>query len=427
MDIDFFSRHVLAQLIGVDRLPKSSFLFDDGHGQRTYHHEDQDWAIGEQNAMDTRIAYEDFLKAHPVKKGDKRVAFLVDNYFVANSSGIFTFLVHMNTLLEKYDIRMDIISDIGYELPEKWDTSNVSFFFMTDYLEDGKGDFWEFDEEEQTDVHTMRSSFENYYTTYRPIVVISNSCVSAWILENYPDINGLHYTHHGDIMAPGKTAYLGLTEKTVRQYVEVLKKAKHPHGSQTQSSVNATQKILNQPVILLPEPYYKPRTIYRHNGDRHGVLMIGSNYTRKNYEQMFEIIAVTGLAAIVVTDKDSELKELARKKGVASIKIIEDIPNEYVEYFIKQARCMLHLSHTEYLPYSVLEAATDIPVIVNQNAPWCSNGDLPFNAIKVDPDDIFGSACMLQEVYGDSFNYLGYDVEEYGEEAEKLWINFLGV
>lgn len=153
--------------------------------------------------------------------------------------------------------------------------------------------------------------------------------------------------------------------------------------------------------------------------------MIGSNYKRKNFQKMFDILAITGLPCTVVcgVDIDKEtgesLEEMAQKAGVQGVRIIKDLPNEYMHYIINGSKVMLHLSEIEVLPYAILESAPHIPCIINGEAPWAK--DFPIPHIPVNPDDIFECVMKISEAYGDKFEYPVLDLDVYKTDCEAEW------
>ena len=190
------------------------------------------------------------------------------------------------------------------------------------------------------------------------------------------------YTHIGDIMDSDNKEMIDFQDSLVRKYIELLKETDIPLATQTPGVKQRLIDLLDRDnITVLPEPYFEPSLIYTTKQGTKGVLMIGSNYRRKNYQKMFDVLAITGLPATVVCAQDTDIDgnkliDMALKSGVNGFRIINNIPNEYIHTVIKSHRCLLHLSEIEVLPYAVLESLQHIPCIINGKAPWSK--DFPF-------------------------------------------------
>lgn len=381
------------------------------------------------------------MKNLPVKESDKRIAFVIDSFFIGNTSGIFTFVKHFAKMCQNLGYVLDLIVDQydGIEVPRKFDTSNVSYFYTSGFHDTRNLSLmYKMTYESKVRPEIFARSFKNYLTEFKPIAVVSHSfssTIALYKLKPLLDelgIKPLAYTHIGDIMCPNNVDLLDFGDDITLNYIRLLKHLPFSVGTQTLASQKALDKMhLKSKPLLLPEPYYEPQSFYKTPSGTRGVLIVSSNYERKRFDLMFEILSITGLPVTVVCGlakrkKDQKsLRQMAMDAGVQGYRQINDLPNDLMVDIIKQHRVLLHMSEIEVMPYAILEASSHIPCIVNKNAPYTDG--IPGSVVKIDPDDMYECVSTIMEVYGDTYEYLSFDSREYVADCEQIWSEFLGI
>ncbi|EJL8716073.1 hypothetical protein Q9X98_004261 [Vibrio parahaemolyticus] len=420
-------------------IDESCFEGVDDVGQYHFTLNDISWQISESEALKGYKKVNTLLKDVPIKKGDKRVAFLLDSFFIGNASGIYTFIKHFAQMCAENALMLDVIVDVtdidgeDVAFPNGIDLSHVSLFSMPMFAENSKElPVHSFEFEKEVRSRTFEQGLAQYLRDFTPSLVVSHSYASTLALDSMNDefdalgIPRIAYTHIGDIMSPDSN-FTDFSSDLVIDYLRLLKDIKFEIGTQTIGVKSQLESLIPEAnVKLLPEPFYEPRVVYRTTNGTKGVLIIGSNYERKNFDLMFEILAITGLPVTVVCGQDlgrdgRTLKEMAHEAGVQGYRQLTNVPNDFLPGIIRQHRVLLHLSDIEIMPYAILEASVHIPCVVNGNAPWSK--DFPCPHIKVDPNDIFECVQTLSEAYGDTFEYRGLDVDEYAKNCEEAWLN----
>lgn len=412
----------------------------DGHEILMYSTEDGDGdlQVSKREILDDIEA--DMAKLSPVKeKGMKyRVAFLMESFFIGNSSGVYTFIRHFATMCKEHDMHLDIILDQKSirEIPDDMAADHVSIFIHDNEFHNPEG-YVMFTKEFEGGVRSevFERTFKQYLEEFTPDLVVGHSMPSTKALHNMSDlfkekgIKRLAYTHIGDVMDPNNIDMLDFRSEVILDYLDLFQEIDFPIGTQTKSSKEAIEKVAPKgECIVLPEPYYSPNGNYRPTKSTLGVLIIASHYSRKRFDLMFEILAITGLPVTVICGNDTlggvTLRELAEKAGVQGYRQITNMPNKYLSGIIAQHRVMLHLSEAEVMPYAILEASEKIPCIINGNAPW-AEGELPCPVIKVDPSDVYGCVSTIIETYGDAFEYKVFDSASYTTNCDAKWKEFI--
>lgn len=438
--LDLLARRILNRVLTDDEAAPyvGASLVEVTDKDYFYEAEGTNWCFGKEDMSQKLDSAVELLNAYPPKKADKRIAFLVDSYYIGEHSGIFTFIRHFNTMAEELGFHLDLISEIVFDIPHHWDTSNVSFFFMPHFSGEWGKEMYCAMEEQAVRSQTMQLAFEDYLNEYLPSLVVSHSYSATKVLVEKQDeldsrnIPYMAYTHIGDIMDPDNTDILDFTDEVVRDFISLLSDHDIPIGTQTASSKRALKTVLRRDGIsILPEPFYTPEMTYRTVNGTKGVIIVSSNYKRKNFDKMFEALAITGLPVTVVCGSDvnpengKTLKQMAMEAGVQQFRIMRNVPNRYITSIISSHRVMLHLSDIEVMPYALLEGSVHIPCIINGVAPWSQ--DIPVPHIPVDPNDLMEVVTRLNETYGDTYEYLGLDADEYGKDCLKIWKGVLNV
>lgn len=216
---------------------------------------------------------EAILEKYPVKSGDKRIAFMVDHFFIGNTSGIFTFIKHFAQMCRDMGYNLDIITEVSAHdrLPETFDMSNVSLFFMPDYVQNLNGRMY-FTPEHEDEVRapTMQLSMEGYLQEFTPELVVAHSYSATKAMDNLqPILDGMDakymtYTHIGDVMDSNNVEMIDFKDDLVREYITLLESIDFPIGTQTPG---VRQQLLNllgdKEIHVLPEPFFEPQTVYR--------------------------------------------------------------------------------------------------------------------------------------------------------------------
>jgi hypothetical protein len=402
--------------------------------------DDESWLITINSITELLEPTVTALKDLPYKESDKpRVAFMVDSLFIGNHSGIFTFLRHFQKLALESGWMLDIISDASLKhdgtenvFPDSFDTSNVSCFVSDGVAEkDGGAIYFTPETADKEYVEFYRKNLSDYLKMAKPKLLVTHSySTTKAVHEMYDEVkelvpNVVAYTHIGDIMDENNIESLDFGSELTLKYINLLNEIEFPVGTQTQASHVALSHFVEpESVKLLPEPYYEGQTYYATPDNTKGVLIISSFYDRKRFELMFEVLGIAGLPVTVVTGLDEKdgvtLRELAIKNDVQGYRQLNNIPNEFLNGIIKQHRCLLHLSDIEVMPYAILEASAHIPCVVNGNAPWARE-ELPCPVYRVDVDNLFECVSTLVEVYGDTFEYKAFNVENYAESVLSAW------
>lgn len=371
------------------------------------------------------------IEAYPANTDSpKRIAFLIESFFLSNVSGIYTFVKHFSKMCADHNVRLDLIMDTsyGFEAPKELNSDHVSLFASPRMLNDDcEYVAYGLKFEDDVRVKAFTTSLAGYCEEFDPIMVVSHSYATTKVLKALKTKSRkVAYTHIGDIMDANNTELLDFSSDLTRAYIELLSTLDFEIGTQTTSSKEALEALMPEAkVTLLPEPFYVPKVVYQTADKRKGILIISSNYDRKRFDKMFEIIAITGLPVTVCAgytgEGEHELEAMAKAAGVQGFRLLKNVPNDYLTGIIRQHKVLLHLSEIEVMPYAILEASVHIPCVVNGNAKW-AQGDLPCPVTKVDIEDIFDCVMKITEAYGDSFEYRGLDVDAYSQNAEKVWL-----
>lgn len=292
---------------------------------------------------------------------------LCDSTFLNNSSGINTFVRHLYAnRTNKHDAK--IITDGVFINKNEYNDCNMDYINM---------DFMSMDEIGYTDKYSqiMTQHILDNYDCNKEIIFVANSLATTKVLNNISSkfINAkfITYTHIGDLLHDDITNY-DFPEKDKQEYIKIVNEnSKIFFGTQSENLKNYINTITPNKVLTLPEPILGiDKSVLDLQFDN--ILIICSNYKRKRLDQMLNIAGKIGKPTKIILGKIDgyyDIIELAKKYKV-KIQILQNIPNKEIMFHVKNSKVLLHISETEFFPYSILEAAFHIPCIINSDTKW---------------------------------------------------------
>lgn len=374
----------------------------------------------------------------------KEIVIICESYFLNNSSGINTFVRNLIILLDKIQCDTDIKSITLIS-----DNINNLYFFknqINDY--NININYYAIDVESK---YKMTTNHHNYFMHFNEsldlflcdikdnikYIFISNSSLTTKLIINR--INEIKkynsvfysYTHIGDIFDLNKKDVHDFKIDEVTEYLKILSsdisKQHITILTQTQCMKNRLYDLTKHPNInVIEEPLYLNFDSYLPFPKTEDILVIAGNYKRKRYDKMIRLIKLANKPfKIIVGNKKKiyDIEQLIKDNNITQeFQILEELENSFVYNHICQSKMLLHVSDIEVCPYSVLEAASIIPTVINNNNYWSDSFKNICEVIDVDDDEIF--LKVINDIYNNKistkFNYI-----EYVDMFTNKWKNIL--
>lgn len=315
---------------------------------------------------------------------------LTDPTNLHNSSGINTFIIHLQKYFLKQGYNFKIITNI--------DDENLNIMNKADL-----------------------------------VIINDYQMLSELLKNNLITSKILYYTHIGDLF------HLNLNEGNLdfplNTNLEIIKLLQNnPNiliGTQTVQYKNYLMNIFkNNKIYTLYEPLIKNYKIINQK-PKYDIIIISSFYPRKNFNDMLNFIEKYQHKTLILCAVSHELqKSIMKRKLSHLITVISNVNNNNIDYFIQQSKCLLHLSYVEVLPYALLEATRFIPCIININTKWGQsiNEILNKHIYCIDnPQDVDLIEKTFQSMqtfnYNDKITFNNYN--KYNQLVSDSWNSFL--
>ena len=357
----------------------------------------------------------------------KKICFLVDSWFFGEHSGIYTFIKHYATLISKLEgYKLDIITDHVVERKYLEDSvfSEVGFFTGPSFENQIYGEI-------EDSIVSYCEKLNDYVKDNEPILIVSHSFMATKAMCGVTtNAKKMVYTHIGDILDGKKSTIYDFSEEYVKEHLLILSNDNSILiGTQNNSLVDVLERIVGdkERIKHLPEPFYHPKP-YRSNPSG-PVIIISSNYKRKNLEDMVRIVSKNKMGLMLIAGEWEEesckpIEYIIKDncEGLESSVVYRQIPNKRIHRFISKCSAMLHMSSIEVMPYAILEAMLHVPVIINSDSIW--GKCFPFSSVYRFSlsDDIDIKDIIANHDIDKAINEVG----EYSRLSEEYWFNFLG-
>lgn len=305
---------------------------------------------------------------------EKRIGFIVSNQTLIPHGGIGQFTKSFCDLMDKHNIKVDIITDkepkdndflrslnaniIYPDNPYSYTTHTNIFMYGDTYCYERMANFRN---------SIIKALGCNLYDTFICNTYESIQVASTMGLEDVIQI--IAYTHlESQIFKDTKNPFLYNTNVLMRQQL------------QTDGIYIGTQSKYNQLQLddswHLPIPITEPGLLEEHNKPREGVLFIGRWEEGKNPELYLDLIEKTKLPAKVMTSPNGvkKFEDRLKKIGVSYDIRASIIGQEKVD-FITSARVAFNPSTVESYGMAFYEQLIQLPTFVLENQRWTNNFD----------------------------------------------------
>lgn len=354
------------------------------------------------------------------------VVVICESNFLNNSSGINTFINHLTTMLEKFNLNTYlVVSDLhNFEDIYTYKEKNITILSDSEY--DSCLNVQTLDQQDkyiESFFKTIRKNIPNDNNIF-----ISNSYSSTKVFEKlvdfYPKSKFYAYTHVGDIFSPTKEDLYDFSEDMNTEYLKTLRDNDFIKIlTQTDCMNDRLSYIIDRDDILtIPEPLYID-DVYDIGMRDDNILIVCSNYKRKRFDLMLKYVGLSGKPVKILCYKEDgyyDIKELLLKNNIKKYIIIENINNKNVSFHTLMSKMLLHFSEIEVCPYSILEASSIIPSVINSNAQWTKS----FSKISemVDYDNEKNVLDAIGKIYSNEITKK-FNLEKYQYTFENTWSN----
>ena len=276
-----------------------------------------------------------------------KIYFLVEETNIHNSSGINTFLIHLKKIVKEIEV--------------------VSLIYTSNYIKIKNGSFKD-----------------------KGLIIVNDYTSILFLKENLKIIKEyktLFYTHIGDMLhLYEENINLDFPKEMSLKVIEFIKENNLMIGTQSNKYKKMLSKIFhNNNIFTLYEPLFIKDCI-KNSNVIYDYIIISSFYPRKNFCDMLDYLSKYKHKTLILCSNSENLhKELSNRKLNNYVKIISNVDNSVLPFFIKKCKVLLHLAKTEVMPYSVLEANRFIPCIINGNANWGKSIDDIFYGKNIYP------------------------------------------
>ena len=304
---------------------------------------------------------------------DKRIGFLVSYQTLIPHGGIGQFTKSFCELMDKHNIKVDIITDKDPKDNEFVRSLKANIISPKDSLP-----------------YTTHSSIFMYGDTFcyermanfRNAIVeaLEHNLYDAFVCNTYETVQvastmGLDdciqmiaYTHlESQIFKDTKNPFLHFTNEMMRRQLEM-----NSIVIGTQSKFN--QLNISDTAFHLPIPITEQDLLKEHHNQREGILFVGRWEEGKNPEVFLDLIEQTKLPAKVMTSANGAKKfeERLKKIGVPYEIKVGIIGKEKVD-FMTSARVAFNPSIVESYGMAFYEQHIQMPTLVLENQRWTKN------------------------------------------------------
>lgn len=386
-------------------------------------------------------------------KKEKEVVLFVDSHFLNNSSGINTFIKNLifaidkiNSIQNIYKYNINLLSDDREKLV--WFKNMIKECHLETDVIYHDIDCKTIYKDDPINVLKVEKHLEYSFYKFMPkicdttkrYIFIANSYNTTKILyENlysifdsmcYPELYS--YTHIGDIFDMDKKIVHDYNEDEVVKYIDLFsnEEVKKHIKILTQTNCMKDQliKITNNTNIeVVPEPLFIDMSqLIIEDFKTDDVLIIAGNYKRKRYDKMIKLLKLVDKPFKILVGKKKlsyDLDELILQNEITQpYEILEDLDNELIINHIMMSKMLLHIADIEVCPYSVLESASFIPVIVDNNNIWSQSLKDIVYLINTEDEELFKHT--INEIYNNKLN-TKFNLNDYQNEFINKWISIL--
>jgi len=305
---------------------------------------------------------------------DKRIGFLVSYQTLIPHGGIGQFAKSFCELMDKNNIKVDIITDkepkdnefvnslkaniISPDESLAYTTHSGIFMYGDTFCYERMANF------RNSIIKALNSNLYDSFVcnTYETVQVASTMGLDDCIQM-------IAYTHlESQIFKDTKNPFLHTTNEMMRKQLEMSSVV-----IGTQSKFNSLE-LENKGAWHLPIPISEPDLLKEHHKPREGILFVGRWEEGKNPELFLELIEQTQLPAKIMTSANGAKKfeERLKKIGVPYEIRVGIIGQEKVE-FMTSARIAFNPSIVESYGMAFYEQHIQMPTLVLENQRWTKN------------------------------------------------------
>ena len=332
-----------------------------------------------------------------------KIIMICKNNFLLNNSGINTFITHMETMCNKLNIKYEIITE---NYVEKINHENILY------------------------VNSFNNCVELLYERYKDEnnVYITDGLDTLQLVDKLSIVLSqgtfIYYTHIGDIIHDDPDNYdFSIEEKEIT--LNILENNNNIIiGTQSEELKSHLLNIFSkEKVICLPEPLYiiKPEI---DNLKIYDVCSIMNNTKRKKIKKVVDLCEKLNISLNLITSGFLGYLDIKKLLNTTQCKmnLLEKVPNKNIPSCVALSKLLIHFSDVEVFPYSILETASIVPVIINNNSLW---GQLfPDNLVyKVDYNNEEECKKLINNLLINPIPKM--DLLDYQNKCENIWKQFI--
>lgn len=328
-----------------------------------------------------------------------KIILLCHNSFLINNSGINTFITHMETMCNELNIKYEIIT----EEYNKVKHNNV--YYVTSFNKCIETLYKKYSEE--NNIYIADSLF-----TLPLLDLLSKSLKQGKFI---------YYTHIGDLLHNDIDNFdFTLQEKDLT--ISLLKNnPKLIIGTQSKQLQELLSNIFSKiRVEYLPEPVYLNLDTY--DLKVYDISCIMSNSKRKKIPMVIDLCNKLGLSLNLITSDIIGYWDITNLIKGKKVNILTNVPNNNIPSCISLSKILIYFSDIEVFPYGILESASIIPVIINNNTLWGNLFPDKF-VYKVDYNNLEECKILINNLLENSIPKM--DLKKYQEETINIWKQFM--
>lgn len=327
-----------------------------------------------------------------------KIIMLCHNTFLMNNSGINTFITHMENMCNELKVDYEIITE-NYE---KIKHNNVYY------------------------VSSLNNCIEDLYKKYdkNNNIYIADSLFTLPLLDLLSKtLKGkfIYYTHIGDLLHNDESNF-DFSQKDKELTIRILENnTKIIIGTQSEQLRNFLSNTFSKnKVEWLPEPLYLNNDIY--DLKVYDVSCVMNNSKRKKIPEVINLCNKLNLSLNLITSdiiRYWNIVELIKNK---KINVLEEVPNDNIPSCISLSKILIYFSDIEVFPYGILESASIIPVIINNNALWGKLFPDEF-VYKVDYNNFEECKKIINNLLENPIPKM--DLKQYQQKTINIWKKFM--
>jgi len=305
---------------------------------------------------------------------DKRIGFLVSYQTLVPHGGIGQFAKSFCELMDKYNIKVDIITDKQPQDSEFVKSLKANIISPDETLSYTKhsnifmyGDTFCYERMANFRNAIVKALSSNLYDAFVCNTYETVQVASTMGLEDVVQI--IAYTHlESQIFTDTKNPFLHSTNEMMRRQLEM-----NGIVVGTQSIFNLLN--VNGTAFHLPIPITEQGLLEEHHNPREGVLFVGRWEEGKNPELYLDLIEQTKLPARIMTNANGAKKfeERLKNMGITDYKIGVSIIGQEKVDFITSCRVAFNPSSVESYGMAFYEQMSQMPTVCLDGMRWTKN------------------------------------------------------